>query len=190
MKGRLQLDSKKNSLAGVLLLASPKLLDPNFKRSIVLVSAHSSDEGAIGFVLNRPLGKTLGQLKPEFLYGSLAQVPVYQGGPVSQDKMIFVAWRWLDDERAFKLFFGLTEDKLLGVMAQEQDLSVRCYIGCSGWSQGQLEGELAQDAWVPTPVTKEAILSQGGEGLWRLMLGQTMPETLISGLVPKDPSLN
>ena len=93
MKGRLQLDSKKNSLAGVLLLASPKLLDPNFKRSIVLVSAHSSDEGAIGFVLNRPLGKTLGQLKPEFLYGSLAQVPVYQGGPVSQDKMIFVAWR-------------------------------------------------------------------------------------------------
>ena len=62
---------EKESIAGSLLLAHPSLRDPNFRRAVVLMSVHNSD-GAMGVVLNRPLGKRLGELNGEFALGALA----------------------------------------------------------------------------------------------------------------------
>ena len=65
----------RDTLAGTLLLAHPSMRDPNFRRSVVLMSAHNA-EGAMGVVLNRPLHKRLGELSGEFALGPLASVPL------------------------------------------------------------------------------------------------------------------
>ena len=70
----------KESLAGSLLLAHPILRDPNFRKTAVLMSTHGPD-GAMGVVLNRPLGKRLGELKGDFALGPLASTPIFWAGP-------------------------------------------------------------------------------------------------------------
>ena len=178
------------NLAGVLLLASPSLKDPNFERSIVLISSHSNTEGAMGFVMNRPMGKRLGQVDSSFAYTPFAEVPVYEGGPVNADRLIFVAWRWLDDDQAFKLYFAISQDTLKGLLAQQQDVHVRCFLGCTGWGEGQLEDELAQEAWLPTPVSRRAIQSPDEARLWLDMVAEIMPERFIPSSIPRDLSHN
>ena len=71
--------STKETLAGSLLLAHPAMRDPNFRRSVVLMSVHNA-EGAMGVVLNRPLGKRLGELSGEFALSRLASIPLFKGG--------------------------------------------------------------------------------------------------------------
>jgi len=68
------------TLAGALLLAHPSLKDSNFRRTVILMSSHNAD-GAMGVVLNRPLGKRLGGLQSDFAIGPLASVPLCNGGP-------------------------------------------------------------------------------------------------------------
>ena len=66
--------------SGSLLISHPRLLDPNFRRTVVLLSAHSREDGAVGVILNRPTNKVLGEIEDEFAFGSLARVPIYLGG--------------------------------------------------------------------------------------------------------------
>src|SRR5262249_61599402 len=78
------------SLTGQLLLASPALLDPNFRRTVVLISVHSA-EGAMGVVLNRPSSVTVGEAVPQ-LEGTVAEREhVYVGGPVQPGSVVFLA---------------------------------------------------------------------------------------------------
>ena len=78
------------SLTGQLLLASPALLDPNFRRTVVLISVHSA-EGAMGVVLNRPSSVTVGEAVPQ-LEGAVAeQERVYVGGPVQPGSVVFLS---------------------------------------------------------------------------------------------------
>ena len=96
------------SIAGSLLLAHPAMKDPNFRRSVVLMSAHTTD-GAMGVVMNRPVGKRLGELNGEFALGPLAAVPVFTGGPVHPEQLLLVAWQDRDD--GFQLHFGIEPEK-------------------------------------------------------------------------------
>src|ERR1041385_4734972 len=94
----------KDTLAGSLLLAHPAMRDPNFRHSVVLMSAHNA-EGAMGVVLNRPLGKRLGELSGDFALGPLAGVPLFKGGPVQTDQLVLVAWQVHPE--GFRLHFGV-----------------------------------------------------------------------------------
>jgi len=78
------------SLTGQLLLASPTLRDPNFIRTVVLVSVHS-DEGAMGVVLNRPSAVTVGEAVPQLEDAVAEEEPVYVGGPVQPSSIVFLA---------------------------------------------------------------------------------------------------
>ena len=88
-----------DNYSGTLLISHPQMLDPNFKRTVVLLSAHSKEDGALGVVLNRPTQKCLGEIEEKFAFGSLSQVPIYEGGPVATDQILLVAWTWSDSER-------------------------------------------------------------------------------------------
>ena len=83
-------------LSGSVLLSHPSLIDPNFNKSILFISAHSEEEGTLGVILNRPLGQTLGELDTSFQYKSFSKVPVYEGGPVEKNKLIVAAWEWME----------------------------------------------------------------------------------------------
>lgn len=176
------------TLAGQLLLAHPALRDPNFKRSVILLSAHSG-EGAMGVVLNRPLDKQLGELNAEFAFGPLAGIPVYAGGPVETEQLIIVSWQWLEAESAFQLHFGIEPERaaeLVGVPG----VTLRAFVGYSGWSKGQLENEMKHDTWLVTTVEGELLGQADGAALWRQILGSIDPELKLLADEPEDPSVN
>lgn len=178
------------SFSGTLLLAHPSLLDPNFKRTVVLLSAHSSEEGAMGVVVNRPLGATLGQLKEEYADGPLATVKVYYGGPVSPGQMILAGMANDVDEGTFRLYFGLSPDKAMELLDLHPTLEVRGFLGYAGWTEGQLEGEMKADAWVQTPLDGSVLEAEDPSDMWRDLIKRNRPDLGLLTEFPEDPSLN
>mgnify|MGYP001811156098 CR=1 FL=1 len=117
----------KSSLAGQLLLAHPALRDPNFRRAVVLMSAHDK-EGALGVVLNRPLDRSLASLSTDAALSPLADVPLYHGGPVEPEKLILVAWRYHEEASEFQLHFGLEPDRALE-LTEQPGVTLRGLLG-------------------------------------------------------------
>jgi putative transcriptional regulator len=177
------------SLAGSLLLAKPGMPDPNFRRTVVLMSVHSN-EGAIGLVINRPTGETIGSLRPEFAGGPLEAVPVFNGGPVHVDRLILAAWQLMPAHGTFKLFFGLEPARVLELKNVHANLEVRAYRGYSGWAEGQLESELERGDWLVEPVNSAALEEFSGVELWRELVGRRGPYMKLQIDVPDDPGLN
>ena len=91
------------NLSGSLLIAHPTLRDPNFRRTILFLSQHSEEDGATGFILNRPLEDTISGP------ADLENVPVYFGGPVEPSRLVLASLQWLEapDGVAFRMFVGL-----------------------------------------------------------------------------------
>lgn len=176
----------KTSIAGSLLLAHPVLRDPNFRRTVVLMSAHGAD-GAMGVVLNRPLGRTLGDLNAEFAFGPLAAVPLYCGGPVEPKQLLLAAWQERDD--GFQLHFGIEPDKAKAMMADE-GTHIRAFLGYSGWSGGQLENELKQNTWIVVEVPADLLDHPQDDGLWRKVLRTVGDDWQLLAQEPDDTSLN
>ncbi len=174
------------SLAGSLLLAHPALKDPNFRHTVILMSAHNG-EGAMGVVLNRPLGKRLGEFNGEFSLGPLASVPVFRGGPVQTEQIVLAAWQTHDE--GFKLHFGLEPDKA-AQLAAEEGMHLRAFLGYSGWSGGQLEKELKQDTWVVASVPGDLMSHPQDDGLWRAVLGGISLDWRLLADEPEDTGLN
>ena len=185
MRERVKRASSK-SLAGSLLLAHPALKDPNFRHTVILMSAHNG-EGAMGVVLNRPLGKRLGEFNGEFSLGPLASVPVFRGGPVQTEQIVLAAWQTHDE--GFKLHFGLEPDKA-AQLAAEEGVHLRAFLGYSGWSGGQLEKELKQNTWVVTPVPGDLMSHPQDDGLWRIVLGDISLDWRLLADEPEDTGLN
>lgn len=176
------------TLAGQLLLAHPVLRDPHFRRTVVLLSGHDAG-GAMGVVLNRPLGKQLGELNADFAISPLAGVPLYYGGPVEREQLILVTWQWIPDESAFQLTFGVEVEKAAEMIGRP-GLTMRAYLGYSGWSEGQLENELRQDTWLTTPVEGDWLIKHDGVPLWRHLISHVEPDLKVLADAPDDPTVN
>jgi len=178
--------ARKESLAGTLLLAHPAMRDPNFRRAVVLMSVHNA-EGAMGVVLNRPLGQRLGELNGEFALGALAGVPLFTGGPVQTEQLLLVAWQPQAD--GFRLHFGV-EPERAGQLVAEEGTQVRAFLGYSGWGGGQLEKELKQNTWIVTDVPADLLVHPQNDRLWRSVLGGLGEEWRLLAEEPEDTSLN
>lgn len=179
---------KSETLAGQLLLAHPALRDPNFRRSVILLSAHTGD-GAMGVVLNRSLDKQLGELNTEFAFGPLAGVPVYAGGPVEPEQLILVSWQWLETESAFQLHFGIEPERASEIVGTP-GVTLRAFLGYAGWGKGQLENEMKHDTWLVSTVEGEILGAADGVALWRQILGALDPELKLLADEPEDPTVN
>lgn len=173
----------------MLLVAHPAMRDPNFRESVVLISANDAQEGSIGVVVNRPLGTTLGEQSEEFLGTALAEVPIYEGGPVQPDQILLAAWKNLPDQGMFQLFFGLSEDKA-SELANDPTIQLKAYRGYAGWSKGQLEGEHDKNAWLLLNVIQAPMDATDEPTFWRRCIHEIRPELLFLVDVPDDPSLN
>ena len=132
------------SLAGSLLVAHPNMLDPNFRRAVLFISAHDSEDGALGVILNRPLDKQVADLVNEAPPEGLGDIPVFLGGPVGKNQLMFAAFEWQKGQ-------GLKLNHNVGVeeahqLVDEDPTSIRAFVGYAGWSAGQLEAEMKQKA--------------------------------------------
>ena len=183
-------DPAAGEFEGLLLASHPSLKDPNFRRSVLLLTMHDAVTGAFGFVLNRPLGKTAADLLPEHEGRSiLKDVPVYLGGPVGQDQLGFAGLDWDGDQKALRLETHLSLDDVAERLVKQPG-GVRAFVGYSGWAAGQLEDELAQKAWVlvkPAPLGAESVPL---EQLWFRVMSSLGPAYKLLAAVPDDPALN
>lgn len=178
--------TSRETLAGSLLLAHPAMKDPNFRRSVVLMSSHNA-EGAMGVVLNRPMGKRLGELSGDFALSTLAGVPLFHGGPVQNEQLVLAAWQVRSD--GFRLHFGIDPEKAEQLLAEE-GTHVRGFLGYSGWSAGQLENEMRLRTWVVADVPEDLLSHAQDESLWRTVLSREGAEWRLLAGEPDDPELN
>lgn len=177
------------SLSGQLLLAAPSLTEPTFRRTVLLLTNHNSDEGALGYILNRPLGKTVSELLSKADFTELADVPAFIGGPVSQEHLTFGSLGW--NEASGKLQFATHLSAQEAARHVKEGFSVRAFVGYSGWSEGQLEGELNENAWVvKSPVRDLVQLERLNTGLWGDLIRDVSPLHRLAADMPDDPSLN
>ncbi len=181
-------DTSASHLSGSLLLAHPSLRDPHFRRTVVLLSSHD-EQGAMGMILNRPLGKTLQALGAEFALGPLAHIPLFEGGPVETDRLTLCAWRFHPEQNGFQLMVGLDPERAIALQS-EVGLSFRAFLGYAGWSAGQLDEELKGNAWVPSPIIPNLLDLKQDMTLWRSILVASDSQWRLFVDEPEDPAKN
>jgi putative transcriptional regulator len=179
------------SLAGHFLIASPAILDPNFHRSVVFITAHT-DEGAVGLILNRCSDATVGEAVPQLEPVSDLEDPVFVGGPVNPEGVAVLA-EFEDPEEA-----GVVVMEDVGFVALEEALEVRApdvlrtrvFAGVAGWGPEQLEDELERDDWIIEAADLDDIFTEDPDGLWSSVLRRKGGEYELVARMPLDPSLN
>ena len=153
-----------SSLANHFLIAMPDMADPNFGSAVVFVAEHGP-KGALGLVINRPtdldLATLFDRIDLKLDEGERAREPVYYGGPVQRDRGFVLhrpLGRW-NSTVAVSDELGLTSSKdVLEAVAQgEGPEGMLVTLGYSGWGPGQLEDEIARNAWLTVPADARLI---------------------------------
>jgi len=180
--------NKEKSYAGSLLVAHPNMLDPNFRRAVLFLSAHTPDDGALGVILNRPLEKRVSEVVSEAPLNALDKVPVFFGGPVGRDRLIFASLEWKSGE-GLKLNHNVDMDEANKQIGKNPG-SVRAFIGYAGWGAGQLEAEMKQNAWVIRKPDRATMKLDRLPRLWFDIMSGLGPWFKLLAAAPDDPSLN
>ena len=176
------------SLAGSLLVAHPNMLDPNFRRCVLFISAHEPDEGALGVIINRPLDKLVSELVSEMPPEELAGVPVFLGGPVGRNQLMFAAFEWEKGE-GLKINHSVNVDEASAI-AGTDPASICAFVGYAGWGAGQLEAEMKQKAWVLQKPSRAMLNPKRLPKLWFDIMNKLGPWYKLLAAAPDDPSLN
>ena len=180
-----------NSLRGQLLVAGPDLLDPNFRRCVLLIGEHG-EEGAMGVILNRPSPVSVADAVPPLAELVDVDELVHVGGPV-QPQAIVVLGDFLDPGEAAGLVLG-SIGFLPGEIESASDVGslsrARVFAGYAGWGPGQLESEIAEESWILEPALPEDVFTDEPEGLWSTVLRRKGGAFAVLALMPPDPSRN
>ena len=180
-----------DSLKGRLLLATPALFDPNFRRSVVLVGEHG-EEGAMGLVLNRPAEVTVADAVPPLAAVAGGESRVHVGGPVQPEAVLVLA-EFSDVSVASSLVVGE-----VGFASGDGDLHAlagsvrraRVFAGYSGWGPGQLEAELEEESWLVEPADGVDLFPAPDDDLFGSVLRSKGGTYRVLALMPEDPTTN
>ena len=182
-----------DSLAGKLLVATPRTGGEIFVRSVVLLLHHDGD-GAHGLVLNKPLDADVGRVLPAWQEHVTGSSSLFQGGPVGLDTALgVVSVPGTSEPLGIKLLFGS-----VGVVDLDAPPEVvvpavaglRVFAGYSGWGAGQLEGEISSGGWYVVDPEVSDVFTDAPDGLWRAVLRRQPGRLRWVASFPEDPSLN
>ncbi len=180
---------------GTLLISAPRMLDPNFMHTVVLLCDHG-DEGSYGLVVNRPGRLTVSDLQTDAPLLHERSDPLCVGGPVQLERVQLLhrlgtgipgSLHIVDD-----VHLGGDPDvvrSLLENRTESRDM-IRFVLGYSGWGVGQLDAELAEGAWVVCPATEDLIFDTRAESVWRIALRRLGGPWAALADEPPDPSWN
>ena len=187
------------SLSGRLLVATPLLGDPNFRRTVILIVEDEPEEGTLGVVLNRPTEVQVGQVLESWTELVTGPSVVFKGGPVSPNSALALALARGDDEPlGWRSLDGSNLTARIGLVDLEAPpellaggiTSLRVFAGYAGWGPGQLQAEIDEGAWyVLTGEPTDAFLADP-ERLWQQVLRRQGGEFAIVATYPDDPLLN
>ena len=177
-------------LGGKLLVATPRLLDPNFFRAVLLICEHS-EAGAIGLVLNRPTTLEVVDHLPAWAPQVTEPAVVFEGGPVQRETAIGLAGS--DAGIAIPGWNPVTDRVGMFDLSAENstDLAhLRVFAGYAGWTGGQLEAEIVTGSWFVFDSTPEDPFLADAESLWTDVLSRQDGSIAMFAHFPDDPSLN
>ncbi len=178
------------SLKGQLLISSGGLFDPNFRHTVVLIGEHNF-EGTVGVVLNRALDYTVEDTIPALREVVPPGATLFEGGPVQPQSAVLLA-EFTHPGMADLQVFG-NVGFLVGDVSDEVLPSIvraRVFVGHAGWSPGQLEAEMEEEAWILEPAREDDVFSDEPDLLWRRVLRRKGPQYELMSRMPFDPSMN
>jgi putative transcriptional regulator len=185
---------------GGLLVATPLLDDPNFRRGVVLVLEHDADGGTLGVVLNRPSEVTVTQVLPS--WDALVSGPpvLFEGGPVQTDSALALAsvpsggeplgWRRLHAGSSAVSRLGTVDLDAPPEILAGEITQMRIFAGYAGWTAGQLEAEIREGSWYVVEAEPGDTFDSRPADLWRAVLRRQPGELAFVATCPDDPKLN
>jgi len=179
---------------GMLLLATPLLLDPNFVETVVLM-LDVNDDGALGVVLNRPTALAVSEVLGGWADVVAEPEVLFQGGPVETDGALAVAMlgSTVEDNVGFRGVAGqlglLDLDTPVELVTGSLD-GLRIFAGYAGWGAGQLQAEIEEGHWYVVPGRAEDVFRSDATDLWRDVLRRQPGDLAMHSTRPVDPELN
>lgn len=177
---------------GKILISEPFLYDYYFKRSVVLLAEHNKN-GSFGVIINKPLNLRFDEVVKDF---PDFDAPVFLGGPVSTNSLFFIHTLGDAIDNSMPILEGLywggdlEQVKTMIQLGQLNEHNIRFFIGYSGWSPRQLDGELKRDSWAVTTIDADMIMNANPEELWKLALRTLGKEYIRWTYFPPDPAMN
>jgi len=178
---------------GVLLVAEPSIIgDVSFNRSVVLLAEYS-ENGSVGFILNKPLQHKLKDFIPEVS----SSLTVYNGGPVEQDNLYFI--HRIPElipgsvEISNGIYWGGDFNAIVDLLKEDQltENQIRFFLGYSGWESEQLDQELLVNSWVVTPNSdKNEIIGKSYTDFWKEKMLEFGGDYVLWSNAPENPNLN
>lgn len=161
------------SLTGRLLVASPAMHDPRFRRTVILIVRHDR-KGALGITINRPVGErslaTLLQAMGDSTATHAGSVRIFAGGPVQPEVGFVIHSPDYDRQDTLPVNGDVAVTASLEVlrdMARNQGPRKSLVaLGYAGWSPGQLESELAREDWLTAPANTALVFDAPRERVW------------------------
>lgn len=184
-------------LTGYLLVATPRLVDPNFERTVTLILDHGA-HGALGVVLDSPGGVDVGEILPPWRPLAAGPAEIFRGGPVASNALVGLGrlagepdpetapagWRRVVGDADPVGTFDLAVPPVPTLVA------VRVFAGYAGWDEGQLEDEIASGSWFVVPAEPGDALDPEPRSLWARVLRRQGGRWALVAAHPEDPSAN
>lgn len=179
--------------AGRLLISEPFMLDPNFKRSVIMLTEYA-DSGAMGFILNHQSDYLLGDILPDTSY---SEIPVYVGGPVAANTLHFI--HCVPDkieggiEICDGIFWGGDFETIKELVSSYQlkETEIKFFMGYSGWTPSQLDEELKENSWIiAEKCSADTIFNVSEENMWKEVVISLGSRYAHIANFPENPQLN
>lgn len=169
---------------GLFLVAKPGLVDPNFSRTVVLVT-QTEDFRTVGVIVNRPTKIALSNFhSPDLAIGNYRQ-PVFFGGPVMRNALVAVFRSEAPPPAAAfhvlkNLYLTMHEQNVAALLADPQ-AKYRLFAGFSGWAPRQLESEMQREGWYVLPADEASVFREDTSSLWdELVARATGPKAMLT----------
>jgi putative transcriptional regulator len=162
---------------GLFLVAKPTLTDPNFARTVVLVT-QTEDASTVGVIINRPTTLELSRFLSDEFPTQNYRDPIYLGGPVMRQAIVAVYRSETPPAAAAfhvlkNIYLTMHADNLKQMLATP-GATYRLYAGFSGWAPRQLESEFTRDGWFVLPADETMLFRKNAEGLWEELVERAM----------------
>ena len=176
--------------AGVLLIASPNLNDPNFHQSVVLICEHGP-EGTLGVIINRPTDLLLSEALPAQRVLKGTTYTLFFGGPVQPNGLLLLVRSRTEPARARKILEGVYLGGDMDVVERlvtkpEPSETFRAFAGYAGWAPGQLDYEMSVGSWAPVVSDAATIFEKDPTQLWSDLVESLRTPRSIRFSIPMD----
>ena len=156
------------------LIASPAFSGPVFEESVVLL-LEDNEDGSFGIIINKSSRKTLGELNADFLSTDLADVEVFEGGPISKDR-ISLALCTGEDGAEGSFTFGVSPEKAREVLDKHPTAKIGAFAGYAGWEAGQFQMEINGGTWIVCNADINLMFDVPPEEIWEELLLRECPQ--------------